>query len=68
MEIYTVSQAREQLYKLVDSVADSHAPVYIAGRRNKVVVISEEDFNAIQETLYLLSIPDMPRIHSQRAR
>lgn len=59
MEIYTASQAREKLYKLIDYVAESHDPVYITGRRNKVVIISEEDFKAIQETLYLLSVPGM---------
>ncbi len=59
MDIYTASQARQNLYKLIDSVATSHEPTYITGRRNKVVMISEEDFRAIQETLYLLSIPGM---------
>jgi prevent-host-death family protein len=59
MEIYTASDAREQLYKLVDRVAQSHVPVCIIGKRNKVVVIAEEDFVAMQETLYLLSAPGM---------
>lgn len=59
MEIYTTSQARENLYKLVDYVADSHEPVYILGKRNKAVMISEEDFRMMQETLYLSAIPGM---------
>ena len=59
MHVYTTSQARENLYKLVDRVATSHEPAYIVGKRNKVVMISEEDYRAIEETLYLLSIPTM---------
>ncbi len=59
MHIYTASQARQNLYKLIDSVSLSHQPAYITGRRNKVVMLSEEDFQAMQETLYLLSIPGM---------
>ncbi len=59
MRIYTTSQARENLYKLVDSVATSHEPAYIVGKRNKVVMIAEDDYRAIEETLYLLSIPTM---------
>ncbi len=59
MTIYTTSQARENLYKLVDLVATNHEPAYIVGKRNKVVMISEEDYRSINETLYLLSIPTM---------
>lgn len=59
MEIYTTSEARAKLYKIVDQVAQAHKPVYIKGRRNKAVIISEEDYESMQETLYLLSIPGM---------
>ena len=59
MTTLTASQARVKLYKLVDAVAASHDPVQIAGRRNSAVLISEEDWRAIQETLYLISIPGM---------
>jgi antitoxin YefM len=59
MDTYTSSQARENLYNIIDEVAESHAPVYITGKRNNAVMISAEDYNAIQETLYLLSIPGM---------
>lgn len=59
MEIYTTSEARSKLYKIVDYVSDVHEPVYIKGRRNKAVILSEEDFRNMQETLYLLSIPGM---------
>jgi len=59
MDIYTVSQARKNIYKLIDSVAASHRPACIAGKRNKVVVVSAEDFSSLQETLYILSVPGM---------
>lgn len=59
MTILTASKARAQLYRLLDKTASSHEPVQIAGRRNNAVLISEEDWRAIQETLYLVSIPGM---------
>ena len=59
MKTLTASKARAQFYKLLDQVASSHEPVQITGRRNNGVLISEEDWRAIQETLYLLSIPGM---------
>ncbi|MDI9638310.1 type II toxin-antitoxin system Phd/YefM family antitoxin [Kamptonema cortianum] len=59
MNICTASQARENLYKLIDSVSISHEPLCITGRRHKVVMMGEDDFKSIQETLYLLSIPGM---------
>jgi len=55
----TVSQARANLFKLLDQAASSHEPIRITGRRNDGVLISEEDFRAIQETLYLLGVPGM---------
>ena len=59
MQTYTSSQARGNLYKLIDQVANSHRPICIMGKRNNAVILSEEDFSAMQETLYLLSIPGM---------
>lgn len=59
MTTLTASRARAQLYKLLDKTAASHEPVQIAGRRNSAVLISEDDWRAIQETLYLVSIPGM---------
>ena len=53
------SAARSQLYRLLDQAAETHEPVRITGKRNNGVLISEEDWLAIQETLYLLSIPGM---------
>ncbi len=53
------SAARANLYRLLDQAAETHKPVKITGKRNSGVLISEEDWSAIQETLYLLSIPGM---------
>jgi prevent-host-death family protein len=59
MVTLTVTEARKRLYNLLDEVAESHAPVQIAGKRVSAVLVSEEDWRAIQETLYLHSIPGM---------
>ncbi|MFO7807740.1 type II toxin-antitoxin system Phd/YefM family antitoxin [Guyparkeria sp.] len=59
MTAITASEARARLYRLIDEAATSHRPLLISGKRNKAVLISEEDWEAIQETLYLLSIPGM---------
>jgi antitoxin YefM len=59
MTTVTATEARKRLYNLVDNVAESHSPVQIVGKRNSAVLVSEEDWRAIQETLYLTSIPGM---------
>jgi len=59
MVTITATLARQTLYKLVDQVSLSHEPVQIAGKRNSAVLISEDDWRSIQETLYLTAIPDM---------
>jgi antitoxin YefM len=59
MTTVTVTDARSQLFRLLDEVAESHEPVLITGRRTNAVLISEEDWRAIQETMNLLSIPGM---------
>lgn len=57
--ILTASKARERLYKLLDKAAESHEPIHITGKRHNAILIAEDDWRAIQETLYLLSIPGM---------
>ena len=59
MTTLTASSARANLYRLIDQVAESHQPVHISGRRTSAVLVSSEDWQAIQETLYLLSAPGM---------
>lgn len=55
----TASEARANLYRLMDQAAESHQPVTIVGKRNDAVLLSAEDWRAIQETLFLLSVPGM---------
>ena len=59
MTIMTATEARKQLYKLLDAITDSHEPVRISGKRHSAILISEVDWKAIQETLYLDSVPGM---------
>ena len=59
MNILNVTEARAKLYTLIDETAASHQPVIITGKRGNAVLVSEEDWNAISETLYLLSVPGM---------
>ena len=59
MPTLTATEARTTLYNLPDQVAASHEPILITGKRNNAVLISEEDWRAINETLYLMSIPGM---------
>ncbi|WP_038054538.1 type II toxin-antitoxin system Phd/YefM family antitoxin [Thioalkalivibrio sp. ALJ1] len=55
----TATEARSNLYRLIDETAESHEPIVITGKRNNAVLLSESDRSAIQETLYLLSVPGM---------
>ncbi|OGB91368.1 MAG: antitoxin [candidate division NC10 bacterium RBG_16_65_8] len=59
MTTLTATEARRRLYALLDALADSHEPIQIAGKRHSAVLVSESDWRAIQETLYLNSIPGM---------
>jgi len=61
MTTFSASEARKRLYKLVDEVEASHEPVQIVGKRNSAYLISEKDWKAIEETLYLIAIPGMRR-------
>jgi prevent-host-death family protein len=59
MTTLSATEARKNLYSLVDAVAESHDPIQIVGKRHSAVLIAEDDWRAIQETLYLTSIPGM---------
>ena len=59
MATLTATEARSKLYKLIDDASESHKPITITGKRSNAILLSEEDWNSIQETLYLLSIPGM---------
>ena len=59
MQSITASEARANLYRLIDQTAESHEPITITSKRTNAVLVSAEDWSAIQETLHLLSIPGM---------
>ena len=59
MQTLTASEARANLYRLIDQTAESHEPIVITGKRSNAVLLSSEDWAAIQETLFLLSVPGM---------
>ena len=59
MKTITASKARANLYRLLDEAAESHEPIQITSKRSNAVLVSEDDWRSIQETLHLLSIPGM---------
>ena len=59
MNTLTASEARANLYRLIDQTVESHEPIIISGKRSSAVLLSEDDWSAIQETLYLLAVPGM---------
>jgi prevent-host-death family protein len=59
MTILTATEARKNLYNLLDDVSASHEPIQIKGKRNSAILLPESDWKAIQETLFLTSIPGM---------
>ncbi len=59
MKIINATKARSNLYKLIDEAYESGEPIQITGKRRNAVLISEDDWHSIEETLYLLSIPGM---------
>lgn len=59
MKSINATEARKQLYRLLDEVTLSSEPVQITGKRSNAVLLSEGDWLALQETVYLLSIPGM---------
>ncbi len=59
MTTLTASEARASLYRLIDQTTESHQPILIAGKRSSAVLVAAEDWQAIQETLYLLAVPGM---------
>ena len=59
MTTISISKARQNLYRLVDQAAAAHDPIQITGKRNNAVLVSSEDWSAMLETVYLLSVPKM---------
>ena len=59
MTTLNATEARSKLYSLIDETAESHQPIKITGKRANAVLLSEDDWNSINETLYLVSVPGM---------
>lgn len=59
MKTLSATQARKEIYRLLDEAAETHEPIQITGKRSNAVLVSEDDWRSIQETLYLTSIPGM---------
>jgi len=59
MTTLNATEARSKLYKLIDETSETHQPITITGKRGNAVLLSEADWNAINETLFLLSVHGM---------
>ena len=59
MPTLSATEARTKLYSLIDQASSTHEPILITGKRGNAVLISEDDWRSIQETIYLLNIPGM---------
>ncbi len=59
MTSLSVTKARSKLYQLLNMAADSHEPIQITGKHANAVLVSEDDWRSIQETLFLVSVPGM---------
>ena len=59
MPTLSATEARTKLYHLIDQTSSTHEPILITGKRGNAVLISEDDWRSIQETIYLLNIPGM---------
>ncbi len=59
MKTITTTEARKNIYKLIEQTNETHEPIQITGKKNNAVLVSEEDWRNIQETLRLVSIPGM---------
>jgi antitoxin YefM len=57
--VMSVSQVRANIYNVMDETAQTHEPILITGKRNNAVMLSQEDWNAIEETLFLNSVPNL---------
>jgi len=68
MTIYTSTQARAKLFNLIDETNQTSEPIYIKGKRSDAVILSKEDYESVQETLYLHSMPGLVEKSFQLAK
>ena len=60
-KIISATQIKSNIYNIIDETAITHEPILITGKKNNAVIISQEDWSAIEETIYLNSIPNMAK-------
>jgi len=59
MTTLNATEARARLYNLIDEAAETHQTIVITEKIHNAILLSEEDWSAINETIYLLSVPGM---------
>ena len=59
MSTFNATEARTKLYSLIDETTQTHEPILITGKRGNAVLLAEDDWRAITESLFLVSIPGM---------
>lgn len=59
MKTLTTTEARKNIYKLIDEANETHEPIQITGKKHNAILVGEEDWRNIRETMYLASIPGM---------
>ena len=59
MQTVSATTARSMIYRLLDDASETHEPIQITGKRSSAVLVAEDDWRAIQESLFLVSIPGM---------
>ena len=59
MNTTNISVLRKNLFSTVDNVIEYNDPVMVSTKKGNAVIISEQEYNAILETIYLSSIPGL---------
>lgn len=59
MSIINATTARNNFFRVMEEAIDNKEPICVTGKKGNVVIVSEDDWRSIQETLYLVSIPGM---------
>ncbi len=68
MRTISVSEAQSNLPNLIDTIATTREPILITGKHNNAVLLSQEDWRAMSETLDLLVVPGMRESLHEGAR
>jgi len=68
MRVYTISEAREKLFKIAQTTLETHEPVMISSKKQRLVLMSGDDYNAMQETFYIQSVKGLEESILEGAR